>query len=282
MSAAVTVVFYCAVGAYVVAAGVALAYFARADERLLRTGNGLAHLGAVLLLLTLVLRAVQWQRVPLTTMTDSLNLFVLLSTGIMMLVVRQEKMRSLLSFYLPPVALIGLVNAAVAHQYLYEPPRELHRLLLVVHVGLAFLAYALFFVASVTSLGYAFQAYRLKRRRTTGLFQRLPSLERLDRVLFRLIGAGYPLFAITVVLGFVWTYVDSELLGPRWWLAPKILMAMVMAGFYSVTFHSRRLGWLRGPKLAYFVFIGFTSLMTLYLALSVAELNNYNFWDLRT
>jgi HemX protein len=201
----------------------------------------------------------------------------------MILIVRIEKMRPLLSFYLPPVALIGLINATVAHQYLHDAPRELRSALLLVHVGLAFLAYALFFVASVTSVGYCFQVSRLKRHQTTGLFQRLPSLERLDRVLFNLIRAGYPLFAVTVVLGFVWTYVDRDLLGPHWWLAPKVLMALVMALFYSVAFHSRRLGWLRGPKLAYFVFIGFSSLLAAYLVLGLAELNNYNFfWDLRS
>jgi HemX protein len=282
MMGATDITFYAAVALYAAAAAVAAAYLRRPEDRILNSAFLLTLGGSILLLVTFGLRISTWHRLPLTTVTDSLNLFVLLSTAVMVIVARQERMASLLSFYLPPVALIAVLNALVAHRYLHDEPRELRGIFLSVHVGLAFLAYAMFFVASVTSVAYVFQANRLKHRQTLGLFQKLPSLERLDHVLFRLIQFGYPLFAITMVLGFFWAYVDRELLGAHWYLAPKIVLAVVMASFYSLAFHSRRLGRLRGPKLAFFVCIGFTSLLAVYLVLGLTQLNNYRFWSMRS
>ena len=70
----------------------------------------------------------------------------------------------------------------------------------------------------------------------------------------------------------------DELLGPHWFLSPKVLLALVMAAFYAVTFHTRRFGLLRGPKLATLVFGGFVGLLGVYLVLGVMQLNNYFFW----
>ncbi len=282
MNLATNFAFYGAIALYAAAALAALDYLRRMEDRRLTAAHRLMIAGALFLLATFVLRAVRWRLVPFTTLTDSLNLLLLLSTLVVAIVVRPEGRRSLLALYLPPLAGVGLINAATAHLYLHEKPLALHGTLLTVHVGLAFLAYSLFFVASLTSLGYVYQVRRLKRHNTTGLFQRLPSLECLDGLLFRLVSVGYPLFAVTLVLGLFWAYIDRELLGDRWWLAPKVLLALIMASFYSITFHSRRLGWLRGPKLAYFVFIGFTSLLTLYLMLGITQLNNHRFWGFRT
>ncbi len=274
--------FYSGTVLYVVGAVFALRHLKRTDDYFMDVANRFMLCGAALLVATFLIRAATWQRVPLTTVCDSLNLFVLLSTFVVVIVSRAERMRPLLSVYLPPIALIAVINALAGYRYLFEEPRELRGLFLTVHVGLAFLAYALFFVASLTSMGYIVQARRLKRRHTTGVFQQLPSLERLDKVLFRLVSVGYPMFVITLILGAYWAHLDPEELSERWWLAPKILMAVIMASFYSITFHSRRLGWLRGPKLAYFVFIGFTSLLALYLALGLTQLNNYNFWGVHS
>ena len=272
--------FYTGVVLYAVAAVVAAAYLRRHEDFLLNAAFGIALAGALFLLGTFGLRIAAWHRLPLTTVTDSLNLFVVLSTVVMIFVAKRGRLRSLLSFYLPPVALIAVLNAIMAHHFLGDEPRELQGEFLTFHVGLAFLAYALFFVASVTSVAYVFQANRLKHHQTLGLFQKLPPLERLDQLLFRLIKIGYPLFAITLILGFIWAYVDRELLGTHWWVAPKIVMAFLMAAFYSAAFHARRLGRLRGPKLAYFVFIGFGLLLVAHLILGFTQLNNYNFWGM--
>ena len=68
-------------------------------------------------------------------------------------------------------------------------------------------------------------------------------------------------------------------LGVRWWLSAKILFAVFMAGLYSFSFHSRRLGLLRGQKLAYVMVIGFGAMLAIYLLLSVTNLKDAGFWS---
>ncbi len=101
----------------------------------------------------------------------------------------------------------------------------------------------------------------------------------MDRLLFHLIRVGYPLFAFNLLLGLFWVWYQPELLGDGWWLSPKIVLSVFAAAFFALCFHARMWGWLRGPKLARFIFVGFSSLLVVYLCLSMLRLSNYNFWD---
>lgn len=275
---AVYVFFYGTMACYIAAAVVSAIYWRSGDPRILRPAQSLVWAANACLVIVFIARWKQWGLVPMTGLADSLNVFLFLSTSIMLAVQLREACQSLLAFYLPPVAIIALINALFGYQYLQEAPRTLNGILLAVHVGLVFLALALFLVASMTSVAYAFQAQNLKRNRTTGLFQKLPSLEQLDKTLYGMISVGYPVFVVTVVVGLVWAWFDRELLGDTWWLSPKIFLAMFMALVFAASFHSRQIGWLRGPKLAYLVFVGFTFLMATYLILELMKLGDYNFW----
>jgi HemX protein len=262
------------------AAALAAQRFVRSDKpAMLDIAERLLFMGMACLIVSFILRWAHWGRVPLTTMTDSLGLFAVLSGVVVTTVLRRREVRSLLYVYLPPLAAICLFAAATAHRNLHTEPKELSGILLIIHVGLALLAYALFFVASMTSFVYLLQSRRLKRRSAAAFAQGAPSLEELDRLLFRLVGYGYPLFVATLTLGLVWAWVDRDLLGHYWWLAPKVILSYVMAGFFAITFHMRRVGRLRGPKLATLVFLGFTVLILAYMVLSVMNLRWHYFWS---
>ena len=273
------VTFYLGTIFYVVGAVLALRYIRSANEQALRMAGWMLVLGVASFVGAFILRWMTWGYLPLTTMADSLDLLGILSALVMLFVVRKSRMPALLCFYLPPLAVICAVNAVVARQYFQHAPRALNSAMLTIHVGLAFLAYALFFVASMTSAAYLFQAGRLKNHKTSGLFRHLPSLEELDEALFRLMRYGYPFFVATLFLGLVWAWIDRDLLGTWWWLAPKVILSYVMAAFYAVTFHMRRLGRLRGPKLAHLVFWGFFVLIMTYIVLSILNLRGYHFWS---
>jgi HemX protein len=265
---------------YAAAAAASLWYLRDARAPLLAVAHRVSIGGACCLLVTFVLRWASFGLVPLTTTTDVLNLFVLLSSLTVLIVTRPVDTRALLSFYAPALAAIYLVNLMWGgFGFLREAPSDkLNTAFLAVHVGLAFLAYALFFVASLTSAAYVFQVRHLKAGRTRGLSQKLPSLEALDASLYRLMTYGFPFFAITLVLGMVWAWWQRDLLGANWFLSPKIVLSGVMVAFYAFTFFGRNLGWLRGKKLAFVVFYGFSSLLVIYIAMSVMRLRDYNFW----
>lgn len=282
MIAASYAVFFAGVVAHVVAAVAALAYLTTLNNRrLLAFASRLTLAGALLFSVLLVLRGLTWSQPPLTTAFDVLTLFLTIISGTVFFIALDERRRALLAFYLPAVALLCMLAIPLAIQHVPQQPpvRDLSRVLLVVHVVLAFLAYALFFVASLTSMTYAYLSRRLKQHRASLLVQhKLPSLENLDRTLYRLIGAGYPLFVVTLVLGLGWAWYNPNPLSSTWWLSPKILLSVVMVIFYALSFHGRAAGWLRGPKLAYFVFVGFGSLLLVYLLLGALGMKDYNFW----
>lgn len=283
MSSLAAIPFYLAAACYVAAAGLAVRYARGGDEGGLFHAKRLAAIANTMLLLVFLYRWWHFKLVPFTGMGDSLNLFLVLCTGIILTVQRDERMRPMLAYYLPALALIAVVNAGVGPRYLDESPKALNGLLLTVHVGLVFLAFALFFVASLTSLAYALKARRLKSRETTGFVATmLPSLERLDHSLYRLISVGYPAFLVTAVFGLMWAWAERDLLGQYWFVSPKILMSLVMVALYAVSFHARRFGRLRGPKLAYLVFFGFSLLLATYLLLGVLQLGEGTFWETQT
>jgi HemX protein len=279
MATGIYVTFYAGTAFYVVAAVLALLYLRQTEEKLLPWSSRALIVGVLFFLCAFALRWSVWGHLPLTTMTDSLEAFTVLATLAILFTVRRNGMPALLCFYVPPLTAIALVNAVFAPRFLPLEPRILRGSLLGVHVGLAFLAYALFFIASMTSAAYLFQSRHLKHHQTSGLFRHLPSLAELDTALFRLIGYGYPLFIVTLTLGLIWAFIDRDLVGKWWWLSPKVVLSYGMAGFYAVMFHLRRLGRLRGPKLAQLVCAGFFLMIAMYIVLSVLNLRVYHFWS---
>ncbi|HOZ45501.1 MAG TPA: cytochrome c biogenesis protein CcsA [Candidatus Hydrogenedentes bacterium] len=279
MLAAVYLTFYAGIAAYLCAAATALVYLRTADARTLRASSRALLAGAAMFVAMLAFRWATWQHLPLTTMTDSLVLFAVLAAMAILVTVRTPNTQVLLSFYLPPLALICLVNALVAHRFLPMEPRALRSSFLAVHVGLAVFAYALFYLASMTSAAYLCQAAHLKNHRMSWLVRHIPSLADLDAALIRLVRYGYPLFMATLALGLVWAFIDRDLLGPFWWASPKVVLSCVMAAFYAILFHLRCAGRLRGPKLAELVFIGFFVLIASYVVLSILDLRGYSFWN---
>lgn len=238
----------------------------------------LAILGACCFALLLVVRGVYYRLLPLTSGVESLSLLVVMLVATTLLLTFDPKRRSLLMVYLPAIAAISIVAALLAPQELSSPPKALSASLLLLHVVPAFLAYAWFFIAMLTSGVYLYQASRLKRRAPLAAMQHLPSLEQLDATLFNLIRMAYPLFVLTLVLGAYWAWYDRALLGAYWFLSPKIILSLCMVVIYAVAYHGRAAGWLRGPRLANVLVIGIGGLLASYLVLEILNLTNYNFW----
>jgi ABC-type uncharacterized transport system permease subunit len=278
-----TIAFYAAFACYLLAFAAVLRYLAKAELPALALAQWTAMAGAVLLAVAFLARWIEWGQFPVSGTIGPVLMLVMLTTMVALPVVLTASVRALLCFYVPAMTLLYSLAVAIrvsrGETFLEKPPSDaLNEAFLTVHVGLAFFSYALFLVASLTSVAYLFQARHLKQHQLTNLFHRLPSLEHLDRTLLRLIAVGYGLFSMTLVLGFIWAVRNEELLDERWFVSTKILRAAAMVVFFAIAFHGRQIGWLRGQKLAYFIFVGFTGLMLIYLSLGIANYTNYDFW----
>ena len=273
----IAIPFYAAAVAYCVAAVLTFVYSRTGTSDLLDRAKHAAATGNVLLLLVFGYRWAHYGLVPFTGLGDSLNLLIVMCTGIVMVVQRDRTMKPVTMFYMPAIAIIAILNAVFSPASLSEAPMALNGVVLSIHVILVFLAFASFIVASVTSVAYVVKAQSLKRVKTGPFSHRLPSLERMDKTLYRLIGFGYPIFAITLALGFFWAYQQRADLGESWYFSPRIILALVMVLFYAGSFHVRRGGLLRGPKLAYLVFGMSLLLFLTYLGIELAHIGGYSF-----
>ena len=221
------------------------------------------------------------QRLPLVGPRDALDLLILLAGCATVPIVRRPRAASLVCFHAPALAALCLLGVFFFPTTTSAPTHALRSMPLILHVGIAFLAYAYFLSTGLTSAAYVLQARRLKRHQTTGVFEHLPSLEELDKTLWASVRRGYLLFAITLLIGLAWAYTDRSLLGEYWYLSPKVLLSFVMVLFYAGCFHARRSGWLHGPRIAYWMLVGFLTFFTLYLVLELTGLRTYHFWGMK-
>jgi cytochrome c-type biogenesis protein CcsB len=102
----------------------------------------------------------------------------------------------------------------------------------------------------------------------------LPDPETLDRLAFRMVLIGFPLWTFGVMMGAVW----GEHAWGRWWgNDPKEVMAAVTWIVYAIYFHARAIGGMRGYRTTAIACLGFVSVMATLFAVNllVVGLHSY-------
>jgi ABC-type uncharacterized transport system permease subunit len=127
------------------------------------------------------------------------------------------------------------------------------------HILLSMAAAALLFAAAVTALLLVFLERRLRSRRLRDLPTALPPLDVLERVMFRLIGAGFVFLTLALFTGFVFvTNLFTQLL-----LQKTVLSLVAWALFGMLLFGRVRFGW-RGRSAVQWTLSGFAVLAVAY------------------
>ncbi len=213
-----------------------------AQIALLATGIGFAAHS-----IALIAQTFQYGHIPFSTTRNSLSFFAWAIILVYLLVESKYKIEIFGSFVLPLASLAGIYTAVLPQEI--EPIVSSNKgLFLAVHASLAFLGFASFSFAVCTSAMYLIQERQLKSKQQGRFYYRLPSLEVLDRLSFKCISIGFPVFTISVILGVVWALsTRSSALDWRfqeiWWIL--IWLA------YAISLQARlTIGW-RGRRAAY-------------------------------
>ena len=111
-----------------------------------------------------------------------------------------ERQNRVLGALLLASAGLGAPVTGTGHTYAEATPPGWE---LTAHILLSMGAAALLFAAAVTALLLVFLDRRLRTRRIARLPSVLPPLDALERVMFRLIGAGFVLLTLSLFTGFV-------------------------------------------------------------------------------
>ena len=123
---------------------------------------------------------------------------------------------------------------------------------LTAHILLSMGAAALLFAAAVTALLLVFLDRRLRSRRIADLPKVLPPLDALERVMFRLIAAGFVLLTLSLLTGFVFI---TDLFAQH--LQHKTILSIVAWVIFAVLLLGRwRFGW-RGRAAVWWTLSGF-------------------------
>jgi ABC-type uncharacterized transport system permease subunit len=110
---------------------------------------------------------------------------------------------------------------------------------LTAHILLSMAAAALLFAAAVTALLLVFLDRRLRTRRLADLPSMLPPLDALEKVMFRLIGAGFVLLTLSLFTGFVFV---TNLFTQH--LIHKTVLSLIAWAIFGVLLIGRiRFGW---------------------------------------
>lgn len=177
------------------------------------------------------------------------------------LLVGQRLGRRSLGAFVTPVVLLAALYSLTAPLLHRATPRaeELESHWLVIHVVMILVSYVALAFAFAASLVYLLQESLLKRKRLTGLWQRLPSLQVADDLIYRATSFGLAMLTLGLFSGVLWFQRHQPNYAPL--QDPKVLFSLVTWLVFAVYLAARLwLGW-RGRRTNLVVVCGFLLLV---------------------
>ncbi len=171
----------------------------------------------------------------------------------------------ILGVFIMPISW-GLLTVAFFSDKAIRPLMPaLHSYWMAIHVPIMFTSYSILGVAFAVGIAYLIEEYQLKSKHPSELSYRLPSLDELDNLIYKLIMAAFPPLTLGIFLGGVWAY---SAWGRFWGWDPKETWALITWFIYVVYLHLRLfVGW-RGRKTAYLSLIGFCFVLFTYVGVN--------------
>lgn len=134
---------------------------------------------------------------------------------------------------------------------------------LVIHVAAVMLASLFFTVGAVLAVGYLLK----DRFGERGLLRRLPSLETLDQMAFRVVAVSFPLWTFgALIAGPIW----AQYSWARYWgWDPKEVWSLITWVVYAGYLHARLTSGWKGRRAAYLALIGFACFLFNYYGVNL-------------
>ena len=140
-----------------------------------------------------------------------------------------------------------------------------------IHVTAMTLASGIFFVAAVLGIMYLV-VERYRKRVAAGkaaanpLLDRIPSGAQVDKLTYRAVVFGFPIWTFGVMAGAIWA---DEAWGRYWGWDPVETWAFITWVIYAAYLHARATAGWRGARAHYIQLLGFASLVTNMLIVQI-------------
>ena len=237
-----------------------------------RAALGLSALGAIAHLVAVVTRGLAVGRAPWGNMYEFITALTCIAAIFFLYVMVRYRAWSLGVFVMGAVVLaLGLAETLI---YTAAGPLvpALQSYWLSIHVTAMTLATGIFFVAAVLGILYlVVERYRArvaagKADPGNGLLARIPSAEQLDKLTYRTVIFGFPVWTFGVIAGAIWA---DQAWGRYWGWDPVETWAFITWVLYAAYLHARATAGWRGTRAHIIQLLGFASLATNMLVVQV-------------
>lgn len=224
-------------------------------------GGALFHGAAILL------RSMELRQLAVTSSQEALSFFALMLVTTYLAIQIRLQLRILGSF-VAPLAVLFMFLSSLLPAHIIPKGGIFQSGWVIFHVTTLFFANALFALAFSAGVMYLLQERQIKRKNFGYLYERLPSLERLDKINYYCLTTGFPLMTAGLITGFAYASSSTVWRSPWSW-DPKEVFALITWIIYAISLHERlTVGW-RGRKAAWMAILGFLAVLITFLGVNL-------------
>ena len=235
-------------------------------ENVSRVATAMMILGFILLFVGVATRGLSAGRVPWGNMYEFSITGALAFTGAYLVALLKYDLRWLGLL----VSISVLLTLGTAVTVLYVPSAPLVPALkspwLIIHVSTAIISGGVFLLANVIAAAYLYLDNMETKGERTAWAKRLPSLEVLDQLSYRLVAFVFPLWTFSVIAGAIWA---ESAWGRYWGWDPKETWAFITWVAYAAYLHARvTVGW-RGRRAAWLCLLAGSTFLFNYVYVNI-------------
>ncbi|MEW6674888.1 MAG: c-type cytochrome biogenesis protein CcsB [Nitrospirota bacterium] len=261
----VTILFELALTFYFAAAIVSVMELFRGTKTTSRFMLTFAVIGFLIHIANIVARYVIAGHIPITNLHEASSFFSWCIVLLFFFLEYRYRL-GLLGSFIMPVVFILMLSSSMLPRKIEPLSPVLQSYWLGIHTVLAFLGDAAFAMAFGIGIMYLLQEHYVKSKHLGGLFQRLPSLQILDEINYKLITLGFPLLTLAIITGALWA---ESAWGSYWRWDPKETWSLITWFIYALVLHARLTAGWRGKRAAILSIIGFAAVIFTFFGVNL-------------
>jgi len=240
-----------------------LLYLLFRKEKLAVVGLYSARFGFLTNLIGVILLVLKGGAVALFTPKGAFLIFALTLVTIFLYFSTKHRLYLTGAFLMPWATLFTLLSAFTSGTPKVELPVGVVG---VIHIVSAFLGYSAFMFAALLSVIYLIFERHLKKKKFSVFFFKLPSLTKLESVIYHAITVGFVFITISMFVGAVWS---EKLFGSYWSWHPKQVATLITWFTYAAIIHLYLYGNWKGKKICYLSILGFSIILLNFLGVNL-------------
>jgi cytochrome c-type biogenesis protein CcsB len=210
-----------------------------------------------------IVQYIKGGHLPIVSFHEAISFFAW-SVVLMFFFLQYHYKPNLLGSFIMPFVFIMMFSASTLPRQIQPLSPILKSHWFGIHIFLAFIGDAAFALACGVGIMYLIQDRNVKSKHLSGLFRRLPNLQMLDELNYRLISIGFPMLSLAILSGVLWA---ESATGLYWRWDPKEVWSLISWLLYALVLHLRlTTGW-RGKKAAVLSIVGFVLLIVTFFSI---------------